>query len=168
MNGVASIKEMLGLARQYLDAAIQETDAETLTKKLPGATVGPIGEIYGHTIGNEDWAFNQLIQGKEQLLTSGGWASKLGLDAASQEHDWGSVAQNHMAELQAYGKAVTAATDAFLDGLKDADLDQPIDFFGRKESMGWVIADTVLVHVAFHSGEIASLKGVMGQKGLPW
>ena len=34
--------------------------------------------------------------------------------------------------------------------------------------MGWVISDTVLVHTAFHAGEIASLKGVMGQKGLPW
>jgi hypothetical protein len=78
------------------------------------------------------------------------------------------VAQDHLAELQDYGKAVSAATDAFLDSISDADLDRPIDFFGRKESMGWVIADTVLVHVAFHSGEIASLKGVMGLKGLPW
>jgi hypothetical protein len=168
MNGVASIKETLGLARQYLDAAIQETDAATLTRRLPGATIGPIGEIYGHTIGNEDWAFNQLIQGKEQLLKSSGWAAKLGLDPNASDHDWGSVAQDHLAELQEYGKAVSAATDAFLDSLSDADLDRPIDFFGRRESMGWVIADTVLVHVAFHSGEIASLKGVMGLKGLPW
>jgi hypothetical protein len=168
MNGVASIKEMLGLARQYFEAAIQETDARTLATKLPGATVGPIGEIYGHTIGNEDWAFNQLIQGRELLLKSGGWAAKLGLDPDAGDHDWAAVSQDHMAELQAYGKAVSAATDAFLDSLTDADLDRDIDFFGRKESMGWVIADTVLVHVAFHSGEIASLKGVMGQKGLPW
>ncbi len=168
MNGVAAIKETLGLARQYLEAAIQETDAATLGRKLPGATVGPIGEIYGHTVGGEDWAFNQLIQGRDQLLKSGGWASKLGLDAKSTEHDWNAVAQGHMKELQEYGKAVFAATDAFLDSISDADLDKPIDFFGRKESMGWVIADTVLVHVAFHSGEIASLKGVMGLKGLPW
>jgi hypothetical protein len=168
MNGVASIKEMLGLARQYLDAAIQETDDQTLNKKLPGATVGPIGEIYGHTLGNEDWAFNQLIQGREQLLKSGGWAGRLGLDPEGKEHDWGAVAREHMVELRAYGQAVTSATDAFLDSITDADLDTPIDFFGRKETMGWVIADTVLVHVAFHSGEIASLKGVMGQKGLPW
>jgi hypothetical protein len=168
MNGVASIKETLGLARQYLEAAVQETDAATLARRLPGATIGSIGEIYGHTIGNEDWAFSQLIQGKEQLLVSGGWATKLGLDPAGQEHDWDAVAQNHLAELQAYGKAVFAATDAFLDSISDADLDRPIDFFGRKETMGWVIADTVLVHVAFHSGEIASLKGVMGLKGLPW
>jgi hypothetical protein len=169
MNGVASIKETLDLARQYFDAAIQETNTETLTTKLPGATVGPIGEIYGHghTIGNEDWAFNQLIQGKDQLLTSGGWTSRLGL-AEGADPDWGAVARDHMNDLQAYGKAVAEATNAFLDSLSDADLDRPIDFFGRKESMGWVIADTVLVHIAFHSGEIASLKGVMGQKGLPW
>jgi hypothetical protein len=168
MNGVASIKEMLGLARQYLDAAIQETDAETLGRKLEGATVGPIGEIYGHTISGEDWAFNELIQGKEQIIKSGDWASKLGIDPAAKDPDWTAVAQDHMAELQAYGKAVTDATDAFLASISDADLDREIDFFGRKETMGWVIADTVLVHVAFHSGEIASLKGVMGQKGLPW
>jgi uncharacterized damage-inducible protein DinB len=168
MNGVAAVKENLDMARQYLDAAIQETDDETLMKKLPGATVGPIGEIYGHTIGNEDWAFNQLIQGKDLVLKSGGWAAKLGLDPDSNDHDWAAVAQNHMAELVEYGKAVAEASAAFLNSISDADLDKPIDFFGRKESMGWVIADTVLVHVAFHSGEIASLKGVMGQKGLPW
>jgi hypothetical protein len=168
MNGVTSIKEMLGLSRQYLDAAIQGTDAKTLGTKLPGATVGPIGEIYGHTLAGEDWAFNQLIQGKEPILKSGGWASKLGLDPESMDHDWNAVAQNHLADLQAYGKAVTEATDAFLNGLSDADLDKEIDFFGRNEKMGWVISDTVLVHVAFHSGEIASLKGVMGLKGLPW
>jgi DinB superfamily len=168
MNGVAAIKEMMGLARQYLDAAIQETDAKTLGTKLPGATVGPIGEIYGHTIGNEDWAFSQLIQGKELIVTADGWAAKLGLEGDPQHYDWNEVAQNHFAELQAYGKAVREATDAFLDGISDADLDKAIDFFGRKESMGWVIADTVLVHVAFHSGEVASLKGVMGLKGLPW
>lgn len=168
MNGVAAVKENLDMARQYLDAAIQETDDETLMKKLPGATVGPIGEIYGHTIGNEDWAFNQLIQGKDLVLKSGGWAAKLGLDPDSNDHDWAAVAQNHMAELVKYGKAVAEASATFLNSISDADLDKPIDFFGRKESMGWVIADTVLVHVAFHSGEIASLKGVMGQKGLPW
>ena len=168
MNGVASIKETLGLARQYLEAAILETDAATLSRRLPGATIGPIGEIYGHTIGNEDWAFNQLIQGKDLLLKSGGWAAKLGLDPESTEHDWNAVAQNHLGALQEYGKAVFGATDAFLAGINDGDLDRPIDFFGRKETMGWVIADTVLVHVAFHSGEIASLKGVMGLKGLPW
>jgi hypothetical protein len=168
MNGVASIKETLGLARQYLDAAVQETDAVTLARRLPGATIGSIGEIYGHTLGNEDWAFNQLIQGNDLLLKSGGWAARLGLDLSNTEQDWDAVAQNHLAELHEYGKAVFAATDAFLNSISDADLDRPIDFFGRKESMGWVIADTVLVHVAFHSGEIASLKGVMGLKGLPW
>jgi len=151
-----------------LDAAIQDTDADTLGKKLPGATVGPIGEIYGHTVSGEDWAFNQLIQGKDLILKAGGWAAKLGINPEDKEHDWNAVAQNHMTELQAYGKAVTAATDAYLAGLSDADLDRQVDFFGRKETLGWVIADTVLVHVAFHSGEIASLKGVMGQKGLPW
>ena len=168
MNGVASIKETLGLARQYLEAAIQETEAATLARRLPSATIGPIGEIYGHTIGNEDWAFNQLIQGKDLLLKSGGWAAKLGLDPDATEHDWNTVAQDHFAALQEYGKAVFATTDAFLDSISDADLDKAIDFFGRRESMGWVIADTVLVHVAFHSGEIAALKGVMGLKGLPW
>jgi hypothetical protein len=168
MDGVASIKETLGLARQYLDAAVQDTDAATLIRRLPGATIGSIGEIYGHTIGNEDWAFSQLIGGGQQLLISGGWAARLGLDQNATDHDWEAVARDHLAELQEYGKAVSAATDAFLASITDADLDRPIDFFGRKESMGWVIADTVLVHVAFHSGEIASLKGVMGLKGLPW
>ena len=168
MNGVASIKETLNLARQYLDGAVQETDTATLLRRLPGATIGSIGEIYGHTIGNEDWAFNQLIQGKEQVLKSGGWAANLGMDPGATEHDWEAAARDHLDELREYGKAVSAATDAFLNSLNDSDLDRPIDFFGRKETMGWVIADTVLVHISFHSGEIASLKGVMGLKGLPW
>lgn len=167
MNGVAAIKETIKLARQYLDGAIQDTDAKTMGTKLPGATIGRIGEIYAHTVNGEDWAFNQLIQDKDSVMKTGRWADKLGIEEG-KEPDWNAVAQDHFAELQAYRQAVTEATDAFLDSLTDEDLERPIDFFGRKETMGWVIADTVLVHMSFHAGEVASLKGVMGLKGLPW
>jgi hypothetical protein len=43
-----------------------------------------------------------------------------------------------------------------------------IPWHSGPKTLGWVISDAWTVHLAFHSGEVASLKGVMGLKGLPW
>ncbi len=168
MNSIAAIKETLNLVHEYLEAAIQDTDAEVIGRKLPGATIGTIGEIYGHAISAEDWAIQEMIRGTDQMLTSDGWGDRLGIDASAKEPDWLTVAQTNMSTLKEYAQAVFKATDEYLSSLSDADLDREVDFFGRQKSVGWVLADTVLVHLPFHAGEIASLKGVMGLKGLPW
>jgi hypothetical protein len=169
MDSVEAIKETLGLAHEYLEAAFGGTEGETLTRVLPGATIGSIESIYVHTIANEDWAVQELILGRPKVI-EGEWAVRLGIkapkageqfDLATWNRDW--------AAFKEYTAAVFKATDDYLAAAKDADLAKQIDWFGRgTRSAAWVMADTILVHASFHAGEIASLKGVMGLKGLPW
>ena len=79
MNGIETTRETLDLVHQYLEAAIGDCDNETLTKMLPGATVGPISGIYLHAISSEDWAIQELLQGKPKLILAEKWYEKLGI-----------------------------------------------------------------------------------------
>lgn len=167
MNAVEVTKETLGLVHDYLDAAIGGCDEEMLRKTFPGATIGSIGSIYIHALAAEDWAVQELIQGKPKLIDSGNWYAKFGVEK-TKDVDW-DKANMDLAAFQAYRDAVWKATDDYLNSITDADLGKEIDWFGRaKHSAAWVLADVVHAHVSEHAGEIAALKGIMGKQGLPW
>ena len=169
MESAQTIRTILDLTHQYLEGAIGGCDPQTLSRTFPGATIGSIGSIYAHSVFNEDYALQSMLQGKEPLFLAGGWAQRTGLEL--QDPAAGPQWNNPNLELgpvQEYAQAVYDASNQYLQSVSDADLERPIDFFGRKESAAWVIGDMVLVHLSEHSGEIAALKGVMGQKGLPW
>jgi hypothetical protein len=167
MNGVGSQKETLSLVHDYLEGAFSGVEGETLTHTFPDATIGSIGSIYLHAIASEDWAVQELIQGKPKLIDTGGWFERLGM-APGKDPDW-SQANMDLAVIRELAQTVYAATDAYLNSITDADLDKEIDWFGRAtHSAAWVLADVVHAHLGTHAGEIAALKGVMGLQGLPW
>ena len=170
MDGIQATRETLDLVHQYLDAAIGDCEPETLVRTFPGSTIGSIMSIYVHALSSEDWAVQQLIQNKPKLLDSENWYQRWGLPAPSsgEEVDW-TAANVPLTAVQEYANAVYAATAEWLNRATDADLDQQIDWHsGQKKSAGWVLADVIHVHLPFHAGEISSLKGLMGLKGLPW
>jgi hypothetical protein len=167
MNGVEAQKETLSLVHDYLEGAFSGCEGETLTRTFPGSTIGSIGSIYLHALASEDWAIQELIQGKPKLADSGGWFARLGMDPA-KDPDW-SKANMDLAVMKEFAQAVYAATDAYLNSITDADLDKEIPWHsGLTHTAGWVLADVVHAHLGEHSGEIAALKGMMGLKGLPW
>jgi hypothetical protein len=170
MDGIQATRETLGLVHEYLDAAIGDCEPETLQKTFPGATIGSIITIYVHALSSEDWTMQELIQGKPKLFVSEKFTEQWGLPSAPEAEavDW-ATANVPLSELQRYARTIYTATDEWLSRATDADLDKPIPWHsGQTKSAGWVIADTIHVHLPFHSGEISSLKGVMGLKGLPW
>lgn len=167
MNAVDATKETIGLVHDYLEGAFSGCDDATLRHVFPGATIDSIGSIYLHALASEDWAIQELLQGKPKIVDTGDWFARLGIEPA-KDPDW-SKANMDLETMQAYRDAVFAATQVYLDSITDADLDKQIDWFGRgTRSAAWVLADVVHAHVGSHAGEIAALKGVMGQKGLPW
>lgn len=167
MNGVQVQKETLALVHEYLDIAFDGCEGETLARMIPGATVGPIGAIYLHAIASEDWAVQDLIQGKPKLADTGGWFERLGMEVA-KDPDF-SKANMDLTVMKEFAKTVHDASFAWLDSITDAEFDREIDWFGRAtHNIAWVLADVVHAHVSVHAGEIAALKGVMGLKGLPF
>ena len=167
MNGVESQKETLSLVHSYLEGAFSGCEGETLSRTLPGATIGSIGSIYLHALASEDWAVQELLQGKPKLVESGGWFARLGM-APAKDPEW-SQANMDIEAIRAFAAAVYASTDAYLASITDADLDKEIPWHsGQTHTAGWVLADVVHAHLGTHAGEIAALKGVMGLQGLPW
>lgn len=167
MNGVESHKETLSLVHDYLEGAFSGCEGETLTRTFPGSTVGSIGSIYLHAIASEDWAIQELLQGKPKIVDSGGWFARLGMEPA-KDPDW-SKANMDLGVIRELAQTVYAATEAYLNSITDADLDKPIPWHsGQTRSAGWVLADVVHAHLGNHAGEIAALKGIMGLQGLPW
>lgn len=169
MNAIQATRETLGLVHDYVEAAIADCSQETLRRTFPGATIGCIASIYVHAIDSEDWTVQQLIQNKPKLIDSGQWYQRWGLPHPSSgvEIDW-TTADVPLEAMREYARTVYAATDEWLSRATDADLDQLIDWHSGPKTAGWVIADTIHVHLPFHAGEISSLKGLMGLKGLPW
>jgi DinB family protein len=167
MNGVDSQKETLALVHAYLEGAFSGCEGETLTRTLPGATVGSIGSIYLHALASEDWAIQELLQGRPKLIDSGDWFERLGMEPA-KDPDW-SQANMDLPVMQELAQMIYGSTDAYLNSITDADLDKQIPWHsGQTHTAGWVLADVIHAHLGTHAGEIAALKGVMGLQGLPW
>jgi hypothetical protein len=75
----------------------------------------------------------------------------------------------NLPSFREYAKAVYAATDAYVASLGPADLERKVDTgFVGEQTVGYVLGNICVGHVAEHNGEIAALKGVQGLKGLPF
>jgi hypothetical protein len=65
------------------------------------------------------------------------------------------------------GHHAPSPTDACLDSLSEADLDREVEFFGRKIPVAALLLGPMCIHIAKHSGEFSSLKGLRGLRGNP-
>jgi len=64
---------------------------------------------------------------------------------------------------------VFAETDAYISSLTDEEMNREIEtsFLGR-QTVGQFLNGLTLHHMGLHTGEIATMKGVQGLKGLPF
>ena len=170
MNGIETTRETLDLVHQYLEAAIGDCDNETLTKMLPGSTVGPISGIYLHAISSEDWAIQELLQGKPKLILAEKWYEKLGIPSPATGRGAGMGQGADIAAGLPGLRKGGVRLDGRLAGIGDGRGPEQGDPVGRDQThnAAWILADVVHSHLGFHAGEIAALKGVFGLKGLPW
>ncbi len=158
------IQKQVAGSRRILDAAIDDTRQEMVNVKT-GEFCNTIGAAYAHVIGGEDYFVNVAIRGGQRLWESGGWAEKLGIPNPPGR-DW-AIQIPDLAAFQEYAKAVHAATDAYLESVTPEELDRIIKIFGNERPVANALI-LIANHGSAHSGEIASLKGIQGVKGLPF
>ena len=176
MNTIAALREQLGIAHWALEATMDGVTPEQFRWQPPG-TANSIADNYLHLVVGEDGVVQGLLQGKAPLSAST-WTGKTGLSipppGAHGSPDWAGWVREVEIDLPAlreYAQAVYAATDQYVAGLTEADLDRKIDLsaFGfEMQSLNWVLFTFVIAHAADHMGEIAVLKGIQGLKGLPF
>lgn len=172
MNAQQAFREQLNFWHGTLDGMVGECAADVLHKAIPGATTNTIAATYAHAVLVEDFIGNGMLQGKPALCQAAGWEARTGVPVPSSPPamwtEWGSDVKMNVAPFQEYAKSVYAATDAYVAGLSEADLDRKVAGPMGETTVGWMIAVILVTHNTSHAGEVAALKGVHGAKGLPF
>ena len=172
-TATAVLRQQLAGYHAILEQTMDDVPADALDRTLPGATIGNIASVYAHTVFAEDQILHGMLQGKAPLYASEGWTSRTNVAMPSPGEltlEWSRAAKKmNLPAFREYAKAVYAATDAYLAGLPEAELDRTLDtgFIGE-QTVAFVVSNVLGWHAAEHNGEIAALKGAFGLKGLPF
>jgi hypothetical protein len=168
MNVIEYIKREMSGVRHAIDGTMKDMTSELFNWAPPG-TANSISATFIHLINVEDNIIQKIIRGKPSVWESRSWSEKTGVDKPpSIGEDWSEFKHRQIAiqPLLDYKAVVWAATDEFLTTLKPEELDRMVHFAGRERT----VAEVLLMSTSqshSHSGEIATLKGIQGVKGLP-
>ena len=169
MNALEYVRRQLAAMRRQVDSAVQGTTDEQFNWLPPGAT-NSIAATFSHLLATEDFYIQTVLQGRPRLWDEADWTARTGVNAPPGRGQGWQEAREHVYELEpwlVYQTAVREATDRYLAGLSEEDLDREVNFIGGKRTVADVLC-TLVVHSAAHAGDIATLKGVQGVKGLPF
>lgn len=162
MDALSLLKQQAASARRELNGVMADVDQQMAHWQPPGVA-NPIDDLLLHVIMGQDRQLSR-ITGKPALLEE--WAARLGLPA-----DWRHTPEASRTipagvdALKQYSEAVFGMVDAYLDGLKDADLDEMREGFRGPTVVALLLSNILVTHVYEHAGEIASIKGLQGAKG---
>lgn len=135
---------------------------------VPAGNANTIAANVAHAITGIDGIINGLIRGQAPLMMS----EQTGLSApAPMGGDWGDWGQTVQVDLETFhtyaGKVMESAKE-YMKSIGDSDLERTVASpSGNEMSVGrWL--SIVVLNTAWHTGEIASLKGTHGLKGYPF
>jgi hypothetical protein len=173
MDAVALLRLQLESAHVLADRCLEGLTPEQLHWRPPG-TAHPISATYAHMVLSEDWFIQTHLQSRPPLYDAS-WSGKSGFSALQPEggawEEWARTVQVDLSALQAYARAVYAASDAYLAGLKPEDLDREVPFppgSSMMRSFGQALSSVLIGHHGNHCGEIAAVKGLQGLRGYPF
>jgi DinB superfamily len=161
---VTTLRAHLNGAHAWLEETLQGVTDE-LANAVPAGKVATIGGQYAHVVTFEDYFFNALLKGGAPLMMS----ESAGISAPPPMgpwEEWGRSVKVNLAEQQAYAQKVYASVDAYLAGVKDADLARDIEAPFAKLPLGEFLR-IVILNAQLHAGEISCLKGLRGLQGYP-
>ena len=166
------LRQQLAGYHDILEQTMADCAQKTLDHNPAGATITNIGSIYAHTLFAEDNILHGMLQGKAPIYKTGNWAARTKLEMPKPGEftpEWARSVNLDLPTFREYAKAVYAATDAYINGLTDGELDRKVQTgFVGEQTVGFVLSNVLGWHAAQHTGEVAALKGVQGLKGLPF
>jgi len=168
MDVIDFIRGQVAFVQQQVDGVMQGIDDNHFNYEPTGA-LNTIRAAYMHILYAQDGYIQEVIQGKPRLWDSSGWAEKLGVEHAPGRGNWEAIKNKivPLAPVHGYQDEVRAAVDAYLATLKVEDLERPVKTMRGESTVGNVLG-LLVTHTAGHTGEIATLKGIQGIKGLPF
>jgi hypothetical protein len=163
------VQQQLANAHRQVDEVMKDI-TEDQFNWLPPGLLNPISAIYIHVVAGEDFFIQAILQGKTRCWESQGWGAKIGIQLPPQPgHNWDECRCTRLAvaPVLEYQKCIRSSSDAYLAGLTPEELDRRVDFVGRIVPVADIL-NTLVDHIASHTGEMAALKGMQGVKGLPF
>lgn len=164
MRAVDYAKSQIGQVFDLLNICAEGVDEKQYNFN-PGGTCNSVAKSHVHAISGIDFFVIRMLKGGDMLWPEFGPAN--GLPANPQEI-WGHAGAVPLAAMKDFAaKAEKVALD-YVASLSDADLDREVEtqFFGKKTA-GWVL-QLLAMHTAGHAGDMATVKGMQGLKGLPF
>jgi uncharacterized damage-inducible protein DinB len=160
-----------GFHRDFKDAVKDPNDEQLHFRPLGKGN--SIAFILWHMVRTEDSVMNFLLQKKPPVWNAEGWDKKFGMDPRAQgtgmtAEQAASIRIPSLGEFLKYMDNVFRASEAYLDVVKEADLEpvQEYQFLGKRSGYQ-MIGGVVLQHGSEHLGEIWYAKGLQGLKGCP-
>lgn len=141
---------------------------DTISANPPGARINPIGAIFAHAVLAEDWMVNALVLGRPQLSETQAQGTGVPAGPPIQTPEWAVQVHLNLPAFRKYAEAVFSGVADALANMSDADFDREIEAFGQRLPAGEFLGGMALYHLVGHAGEIAALKGIHGQQGLPF
>jgi len=159
------------LHKSYFEAIEGLTDDQFHFRPLDAGN--HIAFILWHYVRTEDMVLNFLLQKKTPVWNAEGWDKKLGMDPRAQgtgmtPEESAAVKIQDIDEFKKYMESAFKASEAYLETVKEEDLEQVHDLpVLGKRNLYQIIGGTILHHGASHLGEIYYVTGVQGLKGSP-
>ena len=165
----ALLKSSFDIAHMVFNAVIADLQPEHGAYRLPGGMVPSATAMMAHALYGEDMMVGQA-SGTAMLLDADGWAARTGIarPQPAMTPEW--LALDFKLEgLKEYAAAVFARTTSFLESAYAAAMDRRVQSpVGGQTTGAELLAGFGVVHLAEHTGEISTLKGAQGAKGLPF
>lgn len=171
MHAIELLRQQFKDAHEGMEATMEDVTEESANFKETKKAI-PVGAAYAHAVLGEDTVLSTIVMHKNPLQE--GEDVGLSLPHPDMQHwneyeNWYKTVIVDVAKLRAFAKKVYAATDAYLSTLKEKDLDKEIEVPGMgKKSLGYLLNNWLLLHVAALNGEVSAAKGFQGLKGYPW
>lgn len=172
------LKDEIKNARETLEGTVADIKEEHLHKN-PGGKASTLAGAYAHLISSEDVIVQSMLQGKAPLYETT-FSGKTGaseimpaMDAqwAESHAKWSKSVQLDLAKFREYAQAVYEATDEYLSGLSDEDVEGDVDLsslgMGSKQ-LAYLLYAFIAGHTNNLAGEISAIKGVFGERGYPF
>jgi hypothetical protein len=162
------IQQELQFARTQLDGILKGlTDEEFLW--MPPGKANPISAILIHMLTAEDDIIQASIRHRPALWEEQMWDRKIWIKTPpAPGRGWEEVrlSKLDLRPILEYRQVVYRATDDYLRTVTVAEMKRKVIFFGAESPVAEILV-ILINHNVLHAGEIAALKGIQGEQGLP-
>ncbi|MCB9108380.1 MAG: DinB family protein [Anaerolineales bacterium] len=164
---VMLLADQLKQAAEILQAVMADVPNEVV-HAVPAGSANTIAANAAHAVTSIDGLINGLIRGAAPVLMSEPTGLSEPAPMGGDWGDWGRSVQVDVEALGAYAGKVMKSVAEYMGTLSDADLERSIAAPSGFETSveGWF--SLTILNTAWHTGEIASLKGTHGLKGYPF